>query len=43
MIERMSLSLDFENVFISILLNISNIETEEDSDIDGLENFNVGI
>ncbi len=43
MIERMLLFFDFKNVFISILLNIFNIEAEKDSDIDKLENFNVSI
>ncbi len=39
----MSLSFDFGNVFISISLNTSDIEVEKDSDIDKLENFNIGI
>ncbi len=42
-IERMSLSFDFKNVFISIFLNISDIETKGDSDIDESKNFNVNI
>ncbi len=43
MIEQMSLPLDFGNVFISISLNISDIEIEEDLDIDKLENFNINV
>ncbi len=35
--------IDFENVFILISLNISNIELKEDSDINESENFNVDI
>jgi len=42
-IERILLSFDFGNVFISILLNISDIEVEEDSNINKLENFNIGV
>jgi len=30
-------------MFILIFLNILNIEVEEDSDINELENFNIGI
>ena len=43
MIERISLSFDFENVFISISLDISDIEVKKDSNINELENFNVNI
>ncbi len=43
MIKRILLSFDFGNVFISIPLDISDIEIEEDSDINELENFNVDI
>ncbi len=43
MIKQILLSIDFGNIFILILLNILNIELEEDSNIDELENFNVDI
>ncbi len=43
MIERMLLSFDFKSVFISIPLDISNIEAEKDLDIDESKNFNVNI
>ncbi len=43
MIKQILLSFDFENAFILIFLNISNIETKEESDIDKSENFNVGV
>ncbi len=43
MIERILLSFNLGNVFISISLNISNIEVEEDSDINKLKNFNVNV
>jgi len=39
----MPLLIDFGNAFISILLNILDIELEENSDTDELENFNTGI
>ncbi len=39
----MSFPFNFENIFISIPLDISNIEAEKDSDIDELENFNIDI
>ncbi len=39
----MLLFFDFGNVFILIPLNISDIKTEEESNINELENFNVGI
>ncbi len=39
----MLLSFDFENVFILIPLNISDIEAEEDSDINEFENFNIDV
>ncbi len=43
MVERTLLSIDFGNVFISILLNVLNIELKEDSNIDKPKNFNVDI
>ncbi len=43
MVERMLLLIDFKNVFISILLNISNIELKEDLNINKLKNFNIGV
>ena len=43
MIERMLLLFDFRNVFILVLLDVSDIETEVDSDIDESENFNVEV
>ena len=40
----MTLPFNFKNIFISIPLNTSNIELEEeDSDIDESKNFNVDI
>ncbi len=42
-VERILLSLDFESTFISIPLDISNIEAEKDLDIDKLKNFNINI
>ncbi len=39
----MLFSIDFENIFILISLNILNIESKEDSDIDESEEFNIGI
>ncbi len=39
----MLLFINFENAFVLISLNISNIELEEDSDINESENFNVSI
>ncbi len=41
--ERTLLSFNFKNTFISIPLNVFNIEAEEESDIDELENFNTDI
>ncbi len=41
MIERISFSINFRNIFISISLDILNIEVEEDSDINESKNFNV--
>ncbi len=43
MTERMLLFINFGNVFISISLNISDIEAKEESDIDKSENFNISI
>ncbi len=43
MIERTPLSFDFGNAFISISLNISNIEAKEDSNTNDSENFNINI
>ena len=39
----MSLSFDLGNIFISIPLDISDIEAEKDSDIDKSKNFNISI
>ncbi len=39
----MLLSIDFGNIFISISLNISNIELEKDLNIDESKNFNIDI
>jgi len=39
----MLFSIDFENVFISIPLNILDIEPKEDSEIDESEEFNADI
>ncbi len=39
----MLLPFDFGNAFISIPLNISDIETKEDLDIDKSENFNADV
>jgi len=39
----MLFSIDFGNVFILISLNVSNIELEEDLDIDESEEFNIGV
>ncbi len=41
--EQILFFINFGNVFTTISLNISNIEAEEDSDIDESENFNVDI
>ena len=35
--------INFKNIFVSIPLDISNIETEEDLDIDKSKNFNTDI
>jgi len=43
MIERILLPIDFENVFISIPLNVSDIELKEDSDTNKSKNFNINI
>ncbi len=43
MIEQILLFFNFGNTFISIPLNISNIEAKEKSDTDKLENFNINI
>ncbi len=43
MVKRILFFIDFESVFISIPLNILDIELKEDLDIDELENFNVNI
>ncbi len=43
MTRRILLFFDFKDIFILILLNISNIEAKEDSNIDKLENFNINI
>ncbi len=39
----MSFLFNFKDIFISISLDISDIEAEEDSNIDELENFNISI
>ena len=41
--EQMPFSISFENTFILISLNIPNIETEENLDIDKSKNFNINI
>ncbi len=43
MIKRMLFFIDFENVFISVSLNVLDIEPEEDLDIDESEEFNTGV
>ncbi len=43
MIKRILLSFDLGNVFISIPLNVSDIEAEEDLDINKSKNFNIDI
>ncbi len=43
MIKRILSFIDFENAFILILLNISDIELKEDLNIEELENFNVNV
>ena len=43
MIERISFFIDFKSIFILKSLNISDIELEEDSNIDESENFNIGV
>jgi len=39
----MSLPFDFGNAFVLIPLDISDIETEEESNIDKSKNFNINI
>ncbi len=39
----MLFSINFGNIFVSIPLDILDIEAEEDSDINELENFNINI
>ncbi len=43
MTKRLSLFFNFKNILISIFLNISNIEAEEELDMDKLKNFNIDI
>ncbi len=43
MVEQISFSINFGNIFASIPLNILDIETEKNSDIDESENFNANI
>ncbi len=43
MAEQISFSLNFGDIFVLISLDTSNIESEEDSDINKLENFNVDV
>ncbi len=39
----MLLLINFKNIFISILLNVSNIELKENSNTDESENFNTDV
>ena len=39
----MSIFINFENIFVLILLDILDIEAKENSDIDELENFNTDV
>ncbi len=41
--ERILLFFDFENIFISISLDVSDIKVEKDSDINKSKNFNIDI
>ncbi len=43
MIKRISFFINLGNAFISISLNILDIELKEDLDIDKSENFNIDI
>ena len=43
MIERILFLFNFEDIFVSIPLNILNIKAKEDLDIDKSENFNANI
>ncbi len=43
MVEQISLSIDFGNVFILIFLNILDIELKKDLDTNESKNFNVGV
>ena len=43
MIEQMLFFIDFGNAFISISLNVLNIELKEDLNTDELENFNASV
>jgi len=43
MIEQMIFPIDFGSAFISISLNVSNIEPEEEIDIDKSEEFNISV
>ena len=43
MIEQMSFLFNFGDVFVSIPLDTSDIETKKDSNIDESENFNINI
>ena len=43
MVEWISFPIDFGNIFISILINISDIELKENLDTDESKNFNAGI
>jgi len=42
-VEQMIFPIDFGNVFILISLNILDIESEEETDINKLEEFNIGV
>ncbi len=41
--KRISSILDYSNTFISISLNVSDIEPEEEVDTDESEEFNAGV
>ena len=43
MVKQMPFFINFGNTFVSISLNVLNIEVEKDSDINELENFNINI
>jgi len=43
MVKRIPFLINFGNTFISISLDISDIEVEENLDIDKSENFNINV